>query len=70
MCEFCENGKLLSAKLSQSSNFISSVAVCIKNGKLVSQTLVQWADGITNPPPIAEVKIKYCPVCRRELNKD
>lgn len=70
MCEYCESNKAIATEIKQTGYFISSMVVGIEKGNsLVSQTIIQWADGITNPMPKAEEKINFCPICGRKLSE-
>lgn len=70
MCEYCENNKSLEANIGLTKHFIINTAIqIIDKNKLVSQTIVQWADGLTNPPIRTETKINFCPMCGRELTE-
>lgn len=67
MCEYCENGKAIISSTSQFSDRIEHVVCIMKGNNLQSFTTIQTAYDIHTP--FADCKIKFCPMCGRELSE-
>ena len=68
MCEYCESEKPIISSISQFSDRIEYVTCVIKWNSLSSATMIHKAYTIP-APAFAVCKIKFCPMCGRELSE-
>ena len=66
VCEYCKNGKILTAELRHSTCELGRYISAIRGEKLISSALVQTAE-IGPFAVMIETKLNYCPICGRDL---